>query len=159
MNPTSSEHSAVSHAALHDIVSAIFSSTLGLTVTRADVSGLQETTAPIFCSTVHISGAWNGVVAIQCPASLARRAASTMMDIADTNLDGRDVEDALGELANVTAGNVKTLFPAPSVLGLPEVSASNTFELALPHTSTLIRSVFSTNQELFVVTVLELHPH
>ena len=36
-------------------------------------------------------------------------------------LDPEDVEDGLGELANVVGGNVKAVLAGPSVLGLPEV--------------------------------------
>ena len=39
-------------------------------------------------------------------------------------LDDEDVDDALGELANVVGGNVKAVLPGPSVLGLPEVGAA-----------------------------------
>ena len=39
-------------------------------------------------------------------------------------LDDEDVEDALGELANVVGGNVKAVLPGPSVLGLPEVGTA-----------------------------------
>ena len=36
-------------------------------------------------------------------------------------IDDEDIEDALGELANVVGGNVKAVLPGPSALGLPEV--------------------------------------
>ena len=39
-------------------------------------------------------------------------------------LDDEDVEDGLGELANVVGGNVKAVLPGPSVLGLPEVGSA-----------------------------------
>ena len=35
-----------------------------------------------------------------------------------------DVDDGLGELANVVGGNVKAVLPGPSVLGLPEVGSA-----------------------------------
>lgn len=34
-----------------------------------------------------------------------------------------DVDDAVGEIANIVAGNVKALLPEPSTLSLPRVSA------------------------------------
>ena len=39
-------------------------------------------------------------------------------------LDAEDIEDGLGELANVVGGNVKAVLPGPSVLGLPEVGSA-----------------------------------
>jgi chemotaxis protein CheX len=39
-------------------------------------------------------------------------------------LDDEDIEDGLGELANVVGGNVKAVLPGPSVLGLPEIGTA-----------------------------------
>ena len=39
-------------------------------------------------------------------------------------LDEEDIEDGLGELANVVGGNVKAVLPGPSALGLPVVGAA-----------------------------------
>ena len=39
-------------------------------------------------------------------------------------LEEEDVDDALGELANVVGGNVKAVLPGPSVLGLPETGTT-----------------------------------
>jgi len=40
---------------------------------------------------------------------------------APDELEAEDVDDALGELANVVGGNVKAALPGPSTLGLPQV--------------------------------------
>jgi hypothetical protein len=41
-----------------------------------------------------------------------------------TVVDDEDVADALGELANVLGGNIKSVLPGPSALGLPKIGSA-----------------------------------
>ena len=41
-----------------------------------------------------------------------------------TVVDDEDVADALGELANVLGGNIKSVLPGPSALGLPQIGTA-----------------------------------
>ena len=45
-----------------------------------------------------------------------------MFGVDPESISVEQVEDALGELANMTGGNFKSLVPGPSVLSLPRVS-------------------------------------
>lgn len=70
---------------------------------------------------VHITGPQACTVTIGCTEQLARQIASTMFSAAPTDLPMADVHDALGEVANMAAGNLKALLPAGHLLSLPEV--------------------------------------
>jgi chemotaxis protein CheX len=70
---------------------------------------------------VSVSGAWRGHIVVECSASGSRQVAAALMGMAAGDVTGDDVVDALGELANVIGGNVKSLLPAPSALSLPHV--------------------------------------
>ena len=73
-------------------------------------------------SWVEIVGPWNGSVVLTCGRTTAEELSRCLLkEHAPPVLDDEDVEDALGELANVLGGNVKAVLPGPSVLGLPEV--------------------------------------
>ncbi len=74
-----------------------------------------------FTAAVGISGAWNGVVDLTCSQRAARRAAAVMFGLDDADLGPAEVQDAVGELANVVGGNVKALLPVPTDLSLPVV--------------------------------------
>ena len=75
-------------------------------------------------SWVDVRGPWNGAVVITTGRSTAERLARELLkEHAPPVLDDEDIEDGLGELANVVGGNVKAVLPGPSVLGLPEVGA------------------------------------
>jgi hypothetical protein len=76
-------------------------------------------------SWVDVVGPWTGSVVLTCARSTAEELARSLLkEHAPPVLDAEDVEDALGELANVVGGNVKGILPGPSVLGLPETGAA-----------------------------------
>jgi chemotaxis protein CheX len=68
---------------------------------------------------VELSGAFRGRVVLAASPALASRLAQQLLG-AD-RVSAEQVDDALGELANILAGNLKALFPAPVSLGLPRV--------------------------------------
>ncbi|GAA1794878.1 chemotaxis protein CheX [Planosporangium flavigriseum] len=73
------------------------------------------------CASVSVTGAWVGHIVVSCSMPAARNVAAALLGI---DLDGvarEDVTDALGELANIIGGNVKSLMPEPSALSLPIV--------------------------------------
>jgi chemotaxis protein CheX len=76
-------------------------------------------------SWVEIVGPWNGAVVLTCGRATAEELSRSLLaQHAPPVLDLEDIEDALGELANVVGGNVKAVLPGPSVLGLPEVGTA-----------------------------------
>lgn len=78
--------------------------------------------ADVVSSWVQVSGPWNGTVVLTVGRETAVELTRCLLkEHAPEVLEPEDVEDALGELANVVGGNVKGVLPAPSLLGLPEV--------------------------------------
>jgi chemotaxis protein CheX len=76
-------------------------------------------------SWVDVRGPWNGAVVITTGRSTAEQLSRELLkEHAPPVLDDEDIEDGLGELANVVGGNVKAVLPGPSVLGLPEVGTA-----------------------------------
>jgi chemotaxis protein CheX len=76
-------------------------------------------------SWVEIVGPWTGTVVLTCDLDTAEELTRALLrEHAPAELEPEDVDDALGELANVVGGNVKAVLPGPSVLGLPEVGAA-----------------------------------
>jgi hypothetical protein len=76
-------------------------------------------------SWVDVRGPWNGAVVITTGRSTAEQLSRELLkEHAPPVLDDEDIEDGLGELANVVGGNVKAVLPGPSALGLPEVGSA-----------------------------------
>jgi chemotaxis protein CheX len=70
-------------------------------------------------ASVGVQGAWVGQIVLELTSASAIRAARTMLD-ADL-VTTSDVFDAVGELVNIIGGNIKSLLPPPTTLGLPIV--------------------------------------
>jgi chemotaxis protein CheX len=83
---------------------------------------LYDAAAPIpnpWSAQVTIDGDWHGIVRVDLDAPLAETLTARMLG----GLPGAPAEDALedamGELANVIGGNVKSLLPGEGALSLP----------------------------------------
>ncbi|WP_238016287.1 chemotaxis protein CheX [Dactylosporangium sp. AC04546] len=72
-------------------------------------------------ASVSVTGAWRGHVLVSCSDAAARNVAAALLGIPFDDVAEEDVADALGELANIIGGNVKSLLPEPCALSLPHV--------------------------------------
>ncbi len=81
--------------------------------------------AEVLSAWVDIVGPWTGSVVLSCaPATAEALTESVLMTRPPTVVDAEDVADALGELANVLGGNIKSVLPGESKLGLPRVGSA-----------------------------------
>jgi chemotaxis protein CheX len=81
--------------------------------------------AEVVSAWVDIIGPWTGSVVVTCaPTTAEALTESVLMTRPPTLVDAEDVADALGELANVLGGNVKSVLPGESRLGLPQVGSA-----------------------------------
>ena len=83
--------------------------------------------AEVVSAWVDIIGPWHGSVVLTCsPATAEALTECVLMTRPPTVVDAEDVADALGELANVLGGNIKSVLPGESKLGLPQVGTAPT---------------------------------
>lgn len=71
---------------------------------------------------VHLSGAFTGSVIVQCSDHAARHAAAALFAVSSPEVTENEVIDAIGEIANMVGGNVKSMLPGPSFISLPAVA-------------------------------------
>jgi CheY-specific phosphatase CheX len=109
---------------------------------------------PTVTSVVNIDGAWRGAVMMQFPSDLAVTVTAAIFQ-ADTEPDQHDVGDALGELANMVAGNVKALLPEPCGISLPTVAFGPDYQLSVVGTEPVASATFTCEGRPFVVTLLQ----
>lgn len=140
MSGTAQQLASVSCDDLTAVVQQVWSSFLDvdLAVVPADTTVLQ---APVLSAVVHISGAWEGAVRLECRATHAAAAAALMFAIEPSEASDEASRDALGELANIVTGNVKSLLPAPSALSLPSVSSTDVSGAPTSPRAVLVRRV------------------
>jgi len=146
---------------IQGIVSTVWESVLGLQVEPEEsVAAFSQydgdtPATHTYAGVVQISGAWDGAVTVQCSARAARHAAQIMFGLTDDNVSVSDLQDALGELTNMTGGNIKALLPETCYLGLPVVVEGADYRFRLPGSAPVRRSMFRAGEELIVVTMLE----
>lgn len=107
-------------AELQQIIADVWLFSLGMQV-EPDTSD-EPLGTDTLAARVRISGPWEGTLILRCHPASARRWAEAMLELNSGGLSDEAVNDALGELANMVAGNVKGLLAGDSRLSLPIVS-------------------------------------
>jgi chemotaxis protein CheX len=109
---------------LGSITTDVWSSYVGEDAVVLPFAAEKASSGAAVTARVEIDGEVSATVLLACDASSAADLARRLfqLDAADEPAFD-DVSDALGELANVVGGNVKSLAPGTSHLTLPEVVA------------------------------------
>jgi chemotaxis protein CheX len=105
-------------------------------------------------SSVSISGAWSGHLLLGFEASAANEVARAMFGLGSDQASQDEVTDAVGELANIIAGNVKSMLPEPSTLSLPQV-VLDAQTIALPAADIRLSAELSWGEHSVVVSLWE----
>ena len=105
---------------------SIWNSTLELNVVVSDEDFKAEGKDDTLAACVQITGSWEGTVAVICPMNLAKKVSAIMFGIEEDSAGKEEIQDAIGELANMTGGNIKSLLPEPCYLSLPAVAVTDT---------------------------------
>jgi chemotaxis protein CheX len=109
LNDANLTEDAVRHSIV-EITKGVFS-----TMVMMDVVDESPLTEPVtsfhetLTSMVGLAGSHTGILAIHCPKELALRITTNMLGMEVTEIDD-DVNDALGEIANMIGGDVKHIF-------------------------------------------------
>ena len=106
----------IEEQSIREVMIAVWEALVGGAIDVADPSRWK--TMPEFVSSrVHVTGAWCGDVALHCSPAVAEHITQSMFARRAPN--PVEMRDALGEVANVIAGNLKALLPGPSRLSIP----------------------------------------
>ena len=132
----------------------IWGAVLGLELQERLV-GPEPLDGPMMTGLVHITGDWSGAVAVELTARLASQATAIMFGLQPDAVAADDVRDVVGELANMTGGNVKSLLGGSCSLSLPSVTEGERYAVRVPGARVADRVGFACAGEPLVVTVLE----
>jgi len=139
---------------IYTLAETIWNSTLGLAI-EPDSSGAFGTHPRSTAACIQITGAWNGAVMLDCPAEIARLAASIMFHTEPDRVTLTDVQDAIAELANMFGGNIKGLLPATCYLSLPAVVEGADYSARVPGSRLKNRLSFLCNGHVISIAILE----
>lgn len=139
---------------LREVVETVWTVTLGFEVLDP-LGSLPPPPESTWCGCIHIGGAWDGLVKLSMSEALTRRAAAAMFGAPAESLSREELVDALGEITNMTGGNVKALLPGPSKLSLPSVVPGADFSVVSPGGVVLREVAFQTGGSHIRVQVVE----
>jgi chemotaxis protein CheX len=135
---------------VHNIWATMFQRPIA---TSARVEPLQD---DHWTGCVHINGPWCGTVHVRLTVPLATRLAGIMFAMNEQDLSLEEISDAVGEVANMTGGNLKTLMGYPATLSTPEVALGEAHELLQRRSfRPLYEMTFYTDGDPFVVHIVE----
>jgi chemotaxis protein CheX len=108
---------------------------------------------------VYFAGAWSGAVLIECPLPMAYEFTARLMRIPKPIQFDNDVYDALGELANMIGGNLKSVLPRGVSLSMPSVVEGSNYSVRVCGVNRNKRMAFDSPDGAFWVTLVETdHP-
>jgi len=106
-------------------------------------------------SLVGLAGTYNGLVSLHMPSTLAMRATSSMLGMEVTEVD-EDVNDAMGEIANMIAGSFKQHLSKSGLdihISTPSVIHGKEYVISLGSNPQQIAVRFATDDDWFMVAV------
>ena len=115
-----SGHIAELHLQTESAVQAVqqlFESMLEMNISQTSV-GEWSCLGPVV-GVIHLTGGWDGFVLTGFEPSLAQVVAARMLATPDPN--DEDLRDAVGEVANILAGNLKCVIPEWTAMSMPVV--------------------------------------
>jgi chemotaxis protein CheX len=133
----------------------IWESTLGLEVRPIAASGFSAPGGRLVAGKVQITGAWLGAVILECSEELAKDVARIMFGLNSEEPTSEEIRDAVAEIANITAGNFKSLVGGQCHLLMPQVTHHVQEQLPSSEDVAIYRQAFDCQGEPFVVTILE----
>lgn len=107
---------------------------------------------------INIEGDWNGTVTVHVSDTLALAAAASMFGMEPEETTTAEIEDALGEITNMTGGGIKALVPGLAQLSLPTVVKGADYEIKIPRSHPIKELWFTANQDAMTITVFEGEP-
>ena len=141
-------------AEVTQLMEMIWSSVLDWDVRPAEDTAKRTATDEFVTGMISITGAWTGSVLLRCHREVTTEAAARMYGIPADQLSGELVLDALGELTNMLAGNLKGLLTGPCRLGLPTVDHGRDIPLTFDCRPTL-QAAFQCDTRLLFVEIRE----
>lgn len=139
-------------------VAEVFDSMLSMQVEAVESDANILLQGDRIAGSVGFGGAVAGMICIQITEEFSKKVTAAMLGIGEDEVDGNDdVSDAIGEIANMIAGNVKAYFStpqAPCSLSVPSIIRGNKFEVEAVSSAEHDHFVFKCGEQL---VLLELY--
>lgn len=105
--------------------------------------------------TIHYAGAWKGALLLECTPEQACLFTGRLLGIEPPVSINDDVRDAVGELANMIAGNLKPVLPPGVALSMPTLIEGTDYALRILGGNLAGMIAFRCCAGVFWVTLIE----
>ena len=137
---------------IRQFVTDIWSTFLNMKVSPTETPFKPKGNGNTLAGCVQITGEWQGSVTLYAPKELGKKVAATMYGLDETDADNKQIQDVIGEITNVLAGNIKLILPAPCSISLPCVAITD-FNLHYPGSEMLTAVNFDCEGLAFLVVM------
>ena len=142
-------------SSIAEITKGVFS-----TMVMLEVAAQTPLTEPVvnfhetLTSMVGLAGSYSGILAVHCPKSLSLRITSNMLGMEVDEIND-DVNDAMGEIANMIGGDVKHIFSPKGAdinLSIPTVIYGSDYMLESMSTAESLVMPFDCDGDRFLLS-------
>lgn len=151
MTPMSKKIEQSYEEQISELVTSVFS-----TMLEAEVSAVpQEHPDPAVTALIAFGGNWHGGFELRLDYSSAVTLAQRFLQADDMSEFNDDVRDAIGELANVIAGNLKAILPLGTTLGAPSIVEGKDYAIRICGQHIVGASSFASSLGSFDIRLVE----
>ncbi|MBI1356335.1 MAG: hypothetical protein GC160_18495 [Acidobacteria bacterium] len=146
------EHAELAASLVHDVFSTMLDTEAAPDPASADPARRYPVVGAIY-----FAGGFKGAVLIELEHSLAFEATARLMDVPRPSRVDADVRDAVGELANMIAGNLKAILPPETMISMPSVVEGSDFVVSVVGANSSSRMAFSSPHGAMSLTLVEVN--
>ena len=143
---------------LCEFTQTIWWATIHLEVQRVERLLHRAARCRTLAARVRFAGAFEGALVVHCNTVLASLAAAAMFGCEPDEAGLEELQDAVGEIANMTGGNLKALLPDPSSVSLPSVTEHSDYTADTPGEQIVTQLAFDCRGDPIQVTLLRKRP-
>lgn len=133
----------------------VWETSVCLPLRSADVAFAEKSSLPWFGAVAWIGGSWTGNVRIGMPKELATFITAKLLDVEAPSIE--QMNDTLRELANMTAGNLKSVLPGRCGLATPGNFAITSLESIQDEFSAIMLTWYQSDRLPLFLSLSALH--
>jgi len=140
-------------AEVDQIVAALF-----LSMLATEVSPTQDDPPrgdDMITSVMPFAGPWKGELLLECHRLQARCFAKRFLQTEEIDDSSDDIPSTVAELANIIAGNLKSLLPAGVSMGTPSIIEGKHYTVRICGGKTICHRAFATDVGPFLLRLIE----
>jgi chemotaxis protein CheX len=141
-------------AEINQFVTDIWSTFLSMKVSPTDKQFKPKGKDNTLAGCVQITGGWHGTVTFYASREIGKKVAATMYGLDETEVNKQQIQDVIGEITNILAGNIKSLLPSPCSISLPSVAVTD-YNLHHPGSEPVTAVNFDCEGMPFLVVMLQ----